>query len=291
MGRLLNSCKEQQQIIISWFSLSPYNNTVHRARHSSRQQGDKFILGSTYPPIGDNSPAFKNFILPKQTGLTCGGSSTGPSPSVLIVMQWVNLSLKCKCNGKFNLKDYATNCNLQVAKHGEIVRLKSEEQGEGVPLWTERWRWIPDQFNIELSALQYFGIHGNQDLHQQKLGDGMFTGNCCEDGDENIMMKIGAGASDEYLNRFNNYTAQNWNINSNRKKAPVIWLVDILSPLNAVAPRFSVSSNLSPLSGILGTKSFPPLANWKWTILRPKNKGSKASLIFFVFWSHHRPPR
>ena len=79
-------------------------------------------------------------------------------------------------------------------------------------------------------------------------------------------MKIGAGASDEYLNRFNNYTAQNWNINSNRKKAPVIWFVDILikmSPLNAVAPRFSVSSNLSPLSGILGTKSFPPLANWK----------------------------
>ena len=158
MGRLLNSCKEQQQIIISWFSLSPYNNTVHRARHSSRQQGDKFILGSTYPPIGDNSPAFKNFILPKQTGLTCGGSSTGPSPSDLIVMQWVKLSLKCKCNGKFNLKDYATNCNLQVAKHGEIVRLKSEEQGEGVPLWTERWRWTPDQFNIELSALQYFGI-------------------------------------------------------------------------------------------------------------------------------------
>ena len=28
LGRLLNSCKEQQQIIISWFSLSPYNNTV-----------------------------------------------------------------------------------------------------------------------------------------------------------------------------------------------------------------------------------------------------------------------
>ena len=106
-----------------------------------------------------------------------------------------------------------------------------------------------------------FYAHGNQDLHQQKLGDGMFTGNCCEDGDENIMMTIGAGASDEYLNRFNNYTAQNWNINSNRKKAPVIWLVDILSPLNAVAPRFSVSADLSPLSGILGTKTFPPLAN------------------------------
>ena len=76
-------------------------------------------------------------------------------------------------------------------------------------------------------------------------------------------MKIGAGASDEYLNRFNNYTAQNWNINSNRKKAPVIWLVDILSPLMQWLLDFQYLQIFHPSLVFWALKRFPPLANWK----------------------------
>ena len=75
-----------------------------------------------------------------------------------------------------------------MAKHGEIAHLKTtEEEGRGAPVWTERW------------AL----MDGGDDEH--KYGDG----EC------------------EHVDRFNGYTAKTWNISSNRRKAPVIWSVDI----------------------------------------------------------------
>ena len=34
------------------FNVRNIRNLLPRARHSSKQQGDKFLLGSTYPPLG-----------------------------------------------------------------------------------------------------------------------------------------------------------------------------------------------------------------------------------------------
>lgn len=105
-----------------FMSYETATNVRERARHSSRQQGEKFLLGSTYPPI-----------------------------------DWARL------RGIFNRTFTFRSDSDAVAKHGEIAHLKTTEaEGRTAPVWTDR---------------------------------------------------------------FDRYTAQNWNISNNREKAPVIWFV------------------------------------------------------------------